>query len=43
MASEIVEITLLRAASQDQQMGLGDLPHDMRQGLDNPVMSLAAY
>ena len=39
-ASEFVEITLIRTVSQDQQVGVGDLAHNMRQCLDDPVMSL---
>src|SRR6516162_2457055 len=40
MASEFVEIALIRAPSQDQQVSFGDLTNDVRQCLDDPVMRL---
>jgi hypothetical protein len=43
MASEFVEITFVRTASQDQQVGFGDLTHDVRQGPDDPLMSLVPH
>jgi hypothetical protein len=43
MSSEFVEIALIRTASQDQQVGLGDLTHDVRQCLDDPVMSFVPF
>jgi hypothetical protein len=43
MASEFAEITFIRAASQDQQVGFGDLTHDVRQCLDDPVVSLVPF
>jgi hypothetical protein len=41
--SEFVEITFIRTASQDQQVGFGDVTHDVRQCLDDPLMSLVLY
>jgi hypothetical protein len=43
MTSEFIEITLIRAASQDQQVSFGDLTHNVRQCLDDPVMSLVPF
>jgi len=43
MASEFAEITLIRAASQNQQVGFGNLTHHVRQCLDDPVVSLVPF
>jgi hypothetical protein len=43
MASEFVEITLIRAASQDQQVGFGYLTHYVRQCLDDPLVPLVPF
>jgi hypothetical protein len=43
MASKLVEITLIRTASQDQQVGFGNLTHNVWQRLDDPLMSLVPF
>jgi hypothetical protein len=43
MASEFVKITFIRTASQDQQVGFGDLTHHVRQCLDDPLVSLVPF
>jgi len=43
MTSEFVEITLIWAASQDQQVGFGDLTYNVRQRLDDSVMALVSF
>jgi hypothetical protein len=42
-ASEFVEITLIWTASQDQQVSFRDLMHNIRQCLDDPMMSLIPF
>jgi hypothetical protein len=43
MAGKFVQITFIRAPSQDQQVGFRNLTPDVRQRLDDPVMPLVAF
>jgi hypothetical protein len=42
LAGESVKVTLISPAAEDQKVSFGDLTHDMRQRLDDSMMSLVS-